>query len=66
MCSSDLAIFDKERDRVKECGDSGTYPWWLRSVHSGCAASFRSVPTGGGSSPNFAYSSYGFAPGFDI
>jgi len=50
-----LAIFDKERDRVKECGDSGTYPWWLRSVHSGCAASFRSVPTGGGSSPNFDY-----------
>ena len=27
-----LPVFARERDRVKECGDKGTYPWWLRSV----------------------------------
>lgn len=61
-----LAIFDKERDRVKECGDSGTYPWWLRSVGAGYTLYFRFVATGGSRGSNTAYYSYGFAPGFDI
>lgn len=64
--SFQLPIFEKERDRVKECGDSGTYHWWLRSVYSGGTTYFRRVCTGGGSSSHLAYSSYGFAPGFDI
>lgn len=41
-----LPIFQRERDRVKECGENGTYLWWLRSV---CASSssFCYVYTGG-------------------
>ena len=30
-----LPVFTRERDRVKECGDKGTYFWWLRSVGAG-------------------------------
>ena len=62
--SFQLPIFEKERDRVKECGDNGTYPYWLRSVYSGSTTYFRIVYTGG--SNDIAYGSYGFAPGFDI
>lgn len=29
-----LPVFTRERDRVKECGDKGTYFWWLRSVYA--------------------------------
>ena len=61
-----LPIFEKERDRVKECGDEGTYPYWLRSVAASSLYYFRSVFTGGGSYYISAYYSYGFAPGFDI
>ncbi len=61
-----LAIFDRERDRVKECGDSGTYPWWLRSVRAGTASFFCSVNAGGGANSYYAYGSDAFAPGFDI
>lgn len=59
-----LPIFEKERDRVKECGDNGTYPYWLRSVDAGTANSFRNVDASSGG--NAAFYSYGFAPGFDI
>lgn len=61
-----LPIFKKERDRVKECGDNGTYPYWLRSVYASYAAAFRYVYTDGYSNGSGAYNSYGFAPGFDI
>ena len=61
-----LPIFEKERDRVKECGDEGTYPYWLRSVHAGTAYYFRYVNAGGYGTGSFAYYSLGFAPGFDI
>lgn len=61
-----LPIFEKERDRVKECGDEGTYPYWLRSVHASYAGNFRSVNASGGSNYYYARNSLGFAPGFDI
>lgn len=61
-----LPIFRRERDRVKECGDNGTYPWWLRSVHAGNSSTFCYVSTGGSAGYYGAPYSYGFAPGFDI
>lgn len=61
-----LPVFTRERDRVKECGDKGTYPWWLRSVYASGTYNFCIVYTGGSASGSFAYDSRGFAPGFDI
>lgn len=61
-----LPVFARERDRVKECGDKGTYPWWLRSVCAGDAAGFCYVSAGGSARNHLAYRSHGFAPGFDI
>lgn len=64
--SFQLSIFKRERDRVKECGDEGTYPWWLRSVYATSSHSFRLVYTDGRGTGNSASYSGGFAPGFDI
>ena len=61
-----LPIFKRERDRVKECGSEGTYPYWLRSVHARYSYPFCCANTDGGASIHNAYWSYGFAPGFDI
>lgn len=63
-----LDIFkrDRDRDRVKECGGNGTYPWWLRSVSSSSTYTFRCVYTDGSGGNYRANYSYGFAPGFDI
>lgn len=61
-----LPIFQRERNRVKECGDSGTYPWWLRSVYAGSSPTFCFVATDGSAGTAYADYSYGFAPGFDI
>lgn len=62
-----LPVFARERDRVKECGDKGTYPWWLRSVHASNSPYFCFVYTDGSASDaTGAYISTGFAPGFDI
>ena len=61
-----LPIFQRMRDRVKECGDKGTYPYWLRSVDATSSNIFRLVVTGGGCSFNGARWLNGFAPGFDI
>lgn len=64
--SFQLPIFKRERDRVKECGNEGTYPYWLRSVYATNSGFFCIVYTGGGASHYNALWSYGFAPGFDI
>lgn len=64
--SFQLPIFKRERDRVKECGDEGTYPYWLRSVYATYSNYFRLVYTDGSSNGSSAYYSSGFAPGFDI
>lgn len=64
--SFQLPIFKRERDRVKECGEHGTYPWWLRSVYASSTYYFCDVYTDGSAYSNYAYFSHGFAPGFDI
>ena len=64
--SFQLEIFKRERDRIKELDDKGTYPWWLRSVSSGGSSPFCRVSTDGSANYNYAYISIGFAPGFDI
>ena len=64
--SFQLEIFKRERDRIKELGDKGTYPQWLRSVYSGDAYFFCDVSTDGSAGDYGAYFSFGFAPGFDI
>lgn len=64
--SFQLPIFLKDRDRVKELKDYGTYPWWLRSVYAASTAGFCRVYTDGGANSNDAYISHGFAPGFDL
>lgn len=64
--SFQLEIFKRERDRAKECGDNGTYPYWLRSVIATNATHFRGVITDGGNGSYYACTSLGFAPGFDI
>lgn len=61
-----LPIFKRERDRVKECGSEGTYPYWLRSVIAANSADFCNVITGGSAINSSAGWSVGFAPGFDI
>lgn len=61
-----LPIFKRERDRVKECGSEGTYPYWLRSVHATYSSSFCIGGTDGSAYYYGAYWSSGFAPGFDI
>ncbi len=64
--SFQLQILQRERDRVKECGDHGTYHWWLRSVCASYSTSFCGVGAGGSAYYAGAYNSFGFAPGFDI
>lgn len=64
--SFQLEIFKRERDRIKELEDKGTYPRWLRSVHAGYSSHFCYVYTDGSASSSYAYYSLGFAPGFDI
>lgn len=61
-----LPIFQRERDRVKECGDNGTYLWWLRSVIADNSYHFCCVGTDGSAYYLSASYSFGFAPGFDI
>lgn len=61
-----LPIFKRERDRVKECGSEGTYPYWLRSVGAAGSSDFCSVTADGGAANSSASWSDGFAPGFDI
>lgn len=40
--------------------------WWLRSVYAGVTGSFCSVHADGSATAYYAYSSYGFAPGFKV
>lgn len=61
-----LPIYMTERDRVKLCGDYGTYPQWCRSVHSSHTDDFCLVDGGGSASGSGAYLSWALAPGFDF
>ena len=61
-----LDIFPTERSRVKECGDHGTWWYWLRSPASPSSSSFRNVYGGGGAGTTNAPNSYGVCAGFCI
>ena len=61
-----LEIFAGERDRVKECGDRGTWFWWLRSPVSSSSTTFYNVNNGGASSSNGASNANGVAFSFCI
>ena len=64
--SFQLPIFKRERNRVKECGEEGTYLWWLRSVYASYGYNGCNVDSYGNADYTNASNSYGFAPGFDI
>lgn len=57
-----LDCFMREKKRVKECGNNGTWPWWLRSATY--ANYFNYVNTSGNNNTGNASSSYGVALGF--
>lgn len=61
-----LPIFQTERNRVKLCGDRGTYPYWCRSVYSSYSSIFCLVSTAGSAGYGSAYYSWALAPGFDL
>ena len=61
-----LLCFLREKDRVKEHGDDGTWWWWLRSPCSGYSTSFVHVSSSGSASYIYASYSCGVAPGFCI
>ena len=61
-----LDIFKTERDRVKLCGNYGTWFWWLRSPAASSASAFCLVNGGGGSGSGGATSSSSVAFGFCI
>lgn len=59
-----LACFRREKGRVKECGDNGTWFWWLRSVYN--YYTFSRVNSSGNHYDTGAYAAYGVAFGFCI
>lgn len=61
-----LDIFKTERDRVKECGNNGTWFWWLRSPLASSSTNFCIVATNGASDSGSATNSNGVAFGFCI
>lgn len=64
--SEQLDIFKRERDRVKELGDKGTWCWWLRSPCRSYSTRFVYVYINGSVNGSCASLSYGVAPGFDL
>lgn len=61
-----LPIYMTERDRVKMCGDRGTYPYWCRSVYASNSSNFCRVTTDGSAGSYGAHYSWALAPGFDF
>lgn len=59
-----LLCFLREKDRVKECGDNGTWWWWLRSPEASGSSSFATVNYTGNSHNTGASNSSGVAFGF--
>ena len=59
-----LLCFLREKDRVRECGDNGTWCWWLRSPEASGSSSFATVYAYGYSINYTASYSYGVAFGF--
>ena len=59
-------LFTTERSRVKECGDRGTWWYWLRSPYGSDSAYFCIVSSGGSANGGGASYSRGVAFGFCI
>ena len=60
-----LQLYKTERSRVKECGDEGTWWYWLRSPNGGNSTGFCGVGSSGGANGDrYASTSYGVAFGF--
>ena len=59
-----LLCFLREKGRVKECSDNGTWFWWLRSPEASGSSSFARVGSNGFSYNTNASYSYGVAFGF--
>ena len=59
-----LLCFLREKDRVKECSDNGTWWWWLRSPEASGSSSFALVANFGFSGSGHASISCGVAFGF--
>lgn len=57
-----LDCFLREKDRVKECGDNGTWRWWLRSAHT--SYTFYAVGSSGHNTNGTANSSGAMVLGF--
>ena len=57
-------LFTTERSRVKECGDRGTWWYWLRSPDGSNSTSFCLVTSTGSANNNNACSANGVAFGF--
>lgn len=60
-------LYNTEKSRVKECGDHGTWWYWLRSATASDATYFENV-SGNGNVPNSNYANitYGVCFGFCI
>ena len=61
-----LGCFRREKDRVKECAENGTWCWWLRSPVSSSSSNFCYVNAIGYSGNFAANYSYGVAFGFSL
>ena len=61
-----IDIFSTEKERVKECGDHGTWPYSTRTPFSGYTSSVCVVTSSGSATNSAANSSRGVAPGFRI
>ena len=59
-----LQLYKTERSRVKECGDEGTWWYWLRSPFGSSPTYFCSVDSLGSAYGNNASTSFGVAFGF--
>lgn len=60
-----LDCFRREKDRVKECAENGTW-WWLRSPEASGLSSFAGVSSGGYSGYDAVSNSYGVVFGFSL
>ena len=61
-----LALFRTERSRVKECGNRGTWSYWLRSPYGSYSTNFCFVSSNGSASYGYASYTRGVAFGFCI
>ena len=59
-------LYSSEKSRVKECGDNGTWAFWLRSPNTGYTRYFWSVYSAGNVYNSYVSNQYGVAFGFLI